>query len=68
MAQSSQHPVASPSEAPNHETGMGGLSSDSRAAENIGKLSLEEGNAVYTGSSHWATILDDVCAVGRKPS
>ncbi|UPK89707.1 hypothetical protein LCI18_000642 [Fusarium solani-melongenae] len=61
MAQNSQQPVASPSEIPDdNNIEAQGAPSDSHAAANIGKLSLEEGNAVYTGSSHWATILDDI--------
>lgn len=34
--------------------------SDAQATENMGKLSLTDGHAVYMGSSHWATILEDV--------
>lgn len=62
LAHSSQQPVAPPSEVLDDETETQGASFDGHTAANIGKLSLEEGNAVYTGSSHWATILDDVCA------
>jgi hypothetical protein len=29
--------------------------------DDIGKLSLSDNHGVYTGSSHWVTILEDVC-------
>ena len=32
----------------------------SSMAEEMGKLSLTDDQAVYTGSSHWVTILEDV--------
>ena len=36
------------------------VTSEASGLEGMGKLSLTEDHAVYTGSSHWATILDDV--------
>jgi hypothetical protein len=29
--------------------------------DSIGKLSLSDGHSVYTGSTHWGTILEEVC-------
>ncbi|KAF4468960.1 Oleate activated transcription factor 3 [Fusarium albosuccineum] len=46
--------TSSPSEALNSP------GSPSAPVDNMGKLSLTESHAVYTGSSHWATILDDI--------
>lgn len=37
--------------------------SDAQTTDNMGKLSLTDGHAVYMGSSHWATILEDVRAL-----
>lgn len=34
--------------------------SPSGIADDMGKLSLTDDQAVYTGSSHWVTILEDV--------
>ncbi|KAH8686510.1 fungal-specific transcription factor domain-containing protein [Ilyonectria robusta] len=34
--------------------------SDGRATDDMGKLSLTDDHAVYTGSSHWVTILEDI--------
>ncbi|KAI8676468.1 Zn(2)-C6 fungal-type domain-containing protein [Fusarium sp. Ph1] len=60
-AQSSQTPLASaPVPHALKDAATQGTSSDGHTAASIGKLSLEDGNAVYTGSSHWATILDDI--------
>ncbi|KAI8670783.1 Zn(2)-C6 fungal-type domain-containing protein [Fusarium keratoplasticum] len=56
-AQSSQTPLAGvPVPHALEDAATQGTSSDGRS-ESIGTLSLEDGNTVYTGSSHWATIL-----------
>ncbi|KAH8705958.1 fungal-specific transcription factor domain-containing protein [Talaromyces proteolyticus] len=36
------------------------VSSNDNVTENMGKLSLTDNHAVYIGSSHWATILEDI--------
>ncbi|RSL61449.1 hypothetical protein CEP54_006225 [Fusarium duplospermum] len=60
-AQSSQAPLAGvPVPHALNDAGTQETSSDEHAETSIGKLSLEDGNAIYTGSSHWATILDDI--------
>ncbi|RTE79295.1 hypothetical protein BHE90_006227 [Fusarium euwallaceae] len=60
-AQSSQTPLAGvPVPHALNDAATQETSSDGHAEANIGKLSLEDGNAIYTGSSHWATILDDI--------
>lgn len=41
--------------------------SDDYVIDDIGKLSLADSNAVYTGSSHWVTILEDVSSFYEKP-
>lgn len=33
---------------------------EGHAMDNMSKLSLKDDEAVYTGSSHWITILEDV--------
>lgn len=38
-------------------------SSPGGIADDMGKLSLTDDQAVYTGSSHWVTILEDVSRV-----
>jgi len=35
---------------------------DSQLTENMGRLSLTGDHTVYTGSTHWVTILEDVNA------
>ncbi|KAK7419761.1 hypothetical protein QQX98_003133 [Neonectria punicea] len=62
MAQASYRPsdiVASPSEAlkdPRSSTHL----PDDEVIDNMGKLSLADDHAVYIGSSHWITILEDI--------
>jgi hypothetical protein len=34
--------------------------SDSHVVDSMGKLSLTDNDAVYIGSSHWVTILEEV--------
>lgn len=34
--------------------------SDGHVVDSMGKLSLTDNNAVYIGSSHWVTILEEV--------
>ena len=38
---------------------------DSRVIDDMGKLNLDDDHAVYTGSSHWVTILEDVSGFAR---
>lgn len=62
MAQSSRQPsgnVASPSTALD-DSRSPLVAQDSRVVDDMGKLSLNDSRAVYTGSSHWATILEDI--------
>ncbi|KAI1385497.1 fungal-specific transcription factor domain-containing protein [Hypoxylon trugodes] len=33
---------------------------DNHVVDNMGKLSLTENHTIYTGSSHWVTILEDI--------
>ncbi|KAF5006502.1 hypothetical protein FDECE_7123 [Fusarium decemcellulare] len=47
---------------------LDGTGSSSAPVDNMGKLSLTEIHAVYTGSSHWATILDDYANFWKDPS
>jgi hypothetical protein len=35
-------------------------SSDGHVLDSVGKLSLTDNDAVYIGSSHWVTILEEV--------
>ncbi|KAI1806479.1 fungal-specific transcription factor domain-containing protein [Daldinia bambusicola] len=59
MVQNSRRPPAS-------ETSSGSLHDtspqlqDGNVLDVLGKLSLTDNHTVYTGSSHWATILDDI--------
>ncbi|KAK6949660.1 hypothetical protein Daesc_009743 [Daldinia eschscholtzii] len=59
MVQNSHQP-------PNSETPSPSLNDNSPQPQNgnvldvMGKLSLTDNHAVYTGSSHWVTILDDI--------
>jgi hypothetical protein len=40
---------------------------DRQITENTGNLSLTDSHAVYTGSSHWVSILEDVgCLSGKS--
>lgn len=39
---------------------------DGNMIDDMGKLSLTDSHAIYTGSSHWVTILDDVSCYDRK--
>lgn len=62
LVQSSHQPSgdnASPSEMPVY-TEPPLNPSDGHATDDMGKLSLTDDHAVYTGSSHWVTILEDV--------
>lgn len=40
----------------------------SSLADDMGKLSITDDQAVYTGSSHWVTILEDVSLFTTKQS
>ncbi|KPM34774.1 hypothetical protein AK830_g11798 [Neonectria ditissima] len=62
MAQNSSQPLGTVS---SRNEGAEGASSsmspnDGQAADSMGKLSLADGHAVYIGSSHWITILEDI--------
>lgn len=62
IVQSSRQPSgdnASPSEMPAY-TEPQLNPSDGRVTNDMGKLSLTDDHAVYTGSSHWVTILEDI--------
>ncbi|KAH7009932.1 hypothetical protein EDB80DRAFT_714107 [Ilyonectria destructans] len=62
IVQSSRQPSgdnASPSEMPVY-TEPPLNPSDGHATDDMGKLSLTDDRAVYTGSSHWVTILEDI--------
>lgn len=43
-----------------HAQSQSPASSDSKDTPNMGSLTLEEGHASYTGSTHWTTILEDI--------
>jgi hypothetical protein len=38
---------------------------EGHATDNMSKLSLTDDEAVYIGSSHWITILEDVCSPSK---
>ncbi|KAI0106840.1 fungal-specific transcription factor domain-containing protein [Daldinia grandis] len=60
MAQNSCQPSSSntiPSKPPND---VGSPLRDGNVIDDMGKLSLTDSHAIYTGSSHWVTILDDI--------
>jgi hypothetical protein len=39
---------------------------DGHVADSVGKLSLTDDHAVYIGSTHWGTILEEVSCLSRK--
>ncbi|KAF2101410.1 hypothetical protein NA57DRAFT_34315 [Rhizodiscina lignyota] len=62
MAQSSRQPssdITSPNVALS-DLGSPLSSADSHVIDDTGKLSLTDDHVVYTGSSHWVTILEDI--------
>ncbi|KAK3933912.1 fungal-specific transcription factor domain-containing protein [Diplogelasinospora grovesii] len=66
MMQSSHHAsdgMASSNETPNDP----GPPLAPAIVDDMGKLSLTENHAVYTGSSHWVTILEDVSSCSICP-
>ena len=68
MEQSSRQPsddIASPSEAPN-DPSLPLAPPDGHVIDSMGKLSLTDNHAVYIGSSHWVTILEDVSCLDEK--
>jgi hypothetical protein len=68
MAQSSRQPsgdTASPNVALNdNEPPL--APPDGRVVEEMGRLSLTDDHTVYTGSSHWVTILEDVSCLCKS--
>jgi hypothetical protein len=68
MEQSSRQPsddIASPSEGLN-DPGPPLAPPDGHVIDSMGKLSLTDNHAVYNGSSHWVTILEDVSCLYEK--
>ncbi|KAF7554331.1 hypothetical protein G7Z17_g2944 [Cylindrodendrum hubeiense] len=62
MVQSSHQPsgeIALPSETLSNP-GPSLARPDGRVTDDMGKLNLTDDHAVYTGSSHWVTILEDI--------
>ncbi|KAI8964657.1 fungal-specific transcription factor domain-containing protein [Daldinia sp. FL1419] len=60
MVQNSRQP-SSNGETLNVALGDDGLQHlDGNVVDDMGKLSLADNHAIYTGSSHWVTILDDI--------
>lgn len=62
MAQSSHQPPGDGAlqSAPPNDTAPP-LAPGGQGLDDMGKLSLTDDHAIYTGSSHWVTILEDVC-------
>ncbi|KAH8887521.1 hypothetical protein GQ53DRAFT_725719 [Thozetella sp. PMI_491] len=62
MVENSRQPPqesAASSETP-VETGASHASAEARITDDMGNLSITDDHAVYTGSSHWVTILEDI--------
>jgi hypothetical protein len=51
--------LASPLE-PFHDSASRLAPQDDHVADTVGKLTLTDDHAVYIGSTHWVTILEDV--------
>jgi hypothetical protein len=68
MVENSHQPVKEP--APSSETavdaGASLASAEGRIIDDMGNLSITDDHAVYTGSSHWATILEDVSCIREE--
>lgn len=63
MMESSRQPsadIATPSE-PRNSPASSLAPAHGQVVDDMGKLRLTDNHAVYTGSSHWTTILEDVC-------
>lgn len=59
-AESSNKSMSDTAQADNASSGFEPTASGTSPNVRMGNLNLADDQAVYTGSSHWATILEDV--------